>query len=177
MALVCRAAREEDIAAIASIYAHYVLTSLATFETVPPDCEEMSRRRGDIVARGLPYLVAEWDGAVTGYAYASAYRPRPAYRFTIEDSIYVHPDHLRRGAGRALLGAVIESCERGPWRQMVAVIGDSGNQASIGLHESFGFVRVGVLRSVGFKFGRWVDTVLMQRELGAGDSEPAAAGA
>ena len=129
----------------------------------------MGRRRHDVLGRGLPYLVVEIDDDVVGYAYASPYRPRAAYGFTIEDSVYIHPEQRGRGAGALLLSRLIELCEEGPWRQMIAVIGDTANHASIRLHERFGFVQVGVLRSVGFKFGRWVDTVLMQRSLGVGD--------
>jgi len=167
-----RPCRDADIPAITDIYGYHVRTSLATFETDPPDAEEMARRRTAIVSRGLPYLVAEIDGKVVGYAYASPYRSRPAYRFSVEDSIYVHPEHSRKGLGRLLLSALIPACEESGCRQMVAVIGDTGNAASIGLHEALGFRHVGVLRAVGFKFGRWVDTVLMQRPLGVGEAEP-----
>ncbi len=140
----------------------------ASFEEEPPSAEELARRRADVLGRGLPYLVAEIDGEVVGYAYASPYRARSAYRFSIENSVYVDHRRHRRGIGRALLAALIERCERGARRQMIAVIGDSANVSSIALHEQLGFRMVGTLRSVGFKFGRWVDTVLMQRELGAG---------
>jgi phosphinothricin acetyltransferase len=163
-----RAARDTDIPEIAEIYGHYVRVALATFETEPPDAAEMARRRQKVLACGLPYLVAELDGHVAGYAYAAQYRPRPAYRFTVENSVYVHPDHARKGLGRLLLTELIAACEAAGCREMVAVIGDSGNAASIGLHAALGFRHVGVLRSVGFKFGRWVDTVLMQRSLGEG---------
>ena len=164
-----RDAVEADLPAIQSIYAHYVLNSLATFEEEPPAVEEFGRRRAAVLDAGLPWLVAEVDGAVMGYAYAALYRPRSAYRFTIEDSVYVAEGSGGRGIGGALLGALIERCESGPWRQMVAVIGDSGNAASIALHDRIGFRPVGTLVSVGFKFGRCVDTVLMQRPLGGGD--------
>ena len=160
-----RPSTDSDLDAIARIYAHHVLHGSATFELDPPTRDEMATRRAAILSQGLPYLVAEHEDAVVGYAYASAYRPRPAYRFTVEDSIYIDAHHAGRGCGRALLGALIEHCERGDWRQMIAVIGDSGNQASIGLHERFGFRLAGTLHAVGFKFGRWVDTVLMQRAL------------
>ncbi|MBI1354341.1 MAG: GNAT family N-acetyltransferase [Acidobacteria bacterium] len=162
-----RESAEADIAAIARIYGHHVLHGSATFELEPPDEAEMARRRAAILEAGLPYLVAEIDGRVVGYAYAGAYRPRPAYRFTVEDSVYVDPACIGKGCGKALLGALIERCEQGPWRQMIAVIGDSGNAASIGLHERFGFRHAGTLLKVGYKFERWVDTVLMQRELGS----------
>ena len=161
-----RASLDIDVAAIADIYSHYVRTALSTFEIESPDVDEIARRRADVLSRGLPYLVVEVDGAVAAYAYASPYRPRPAYRFTVEDSIYVHPAHTRKGLGGRLLGALIESSEAAGCRQMVAIIGDTGNAASIGLHQAFGFRHVGVLEKVGFKFGRWVDTVLMQRPLG-----------
>ena len=164
-----RASTDADVPAVTAIYAHHVLTGLASFETVPPAAQEMARRRMEVLKRGLPFLVAEIAGSVVGYAYASPYRARPAYRFTLEDSIYIHPDHTRKGIGRLLLQALIASCEEKGYRQMVAIIGDSGNAPSIGLHQAFGFEHAGTLRSVGFKFGRWVDTVLMQRPLAAGD--------
>ena len=158
--------------AIAAIYAHHVLHGLASFEEVPPDIAEMSRRRDDFVARALPYLVAERAGRVVGYAYASPYRTRSAYRFTVEDSIYIEHAEVGRGIGRALLSALIERCTALGYRQMVAVIGGSDTWPSIRLHEALGFARVGVLQAIGFKFGGWVDTVLMQRPLGAGASAP-----
>lgn len=168
--MLVRNSRPDDLERIQVIYAHHVLTGLASFEEVPPDVAELERRRSDILGRGLPYLVAEIDGAVAGYAYAGPYRPRTAYRFTVEDSIYVDPAHIGRGVGRALLADVIARCEQAGCRQMIAVIGDSGNAASVGVHRSLGFEQAGVLKSVGFKFGRWVDCVLMQRALNAGDS-------
>jgi L-amino acid N-acyltransferase YncA len=167
---VVRDASEPDIRAIADIYAHHVLTGVASFEEVPPSPAEMTARRAAILALGLPYLVAECDGRVAGFAYAGPYRARVAYRYTVEDSVYVAPDALGRGIGRALLSEVIARCEAGPWRQMIAVIGDSANAGSIALHASLGFAPVGTFRSAGFKFGRWVDSVLMQRALGEGDA-------
>ena len=164
-----RASGEADLSAVVAIYAHHVLNGLASFETEPPDEREMRRRRDDVLARGLPYLVAERDGAVVGYGYAAPFRTRPAYRYTVEDSVYVHRDHVAHGIGRALLDALIAACERAGLRQMIAVIGDSANVASIALHERCGFTRAGLLAASGFKFGRWVDTVLMQRALGEGD--------
>jgi phosphinothricin acetyltransferase len=164
-----RASRPGDMPAITAIYAHHVLHGLASFELLPPDLDEMARRRDDVLARGLPHLVAEADGQLAGYAYAAPYRERPAYRFALEDSVYIHPDYVGRGIGRALLDALIETCTGAGCRQLIAVIGDSGNAASIGLHAACGFVRTGLLPSVGFKFGRWVDSVLMQREIGEGD--------
>ena len=158
------------IAAIKAIYAHWVTTGLASFEETPPDLAEMDRRRREVQAKGLPYLVCLEGTNLLGFAYAGPYRTRPAYRHTVEDSVYVAPDAHGRGAGRALLRRLIELAETRKLRQMVAVIGDSANHASIGLHEALGFERVGVLRSVGFKHGRWVDSVLMQRALGPGDA-------
>jgi L-amino acid N-acyltransferase YncA len=166
--VVVRDARETDMPAVQAIYAHHVLHGLATFEEVPPSADELAARRAAVIARGLPYLVAEHAGAIVGYSYASSYRPRPAYRFAIEDSVYVADGLAGRGVGGALLAALIARCEAGPWRQMIAIIGDSGNAASVALHRRHGFDMVGTLRSVGFKLGRWVDTVLMQRALGPG---------
>jgi len=161
-----RAASEADMGAVRDIYAHYVLHSLATFEETPPALEDMLARRRASVDLGLPYLVAEARGEILGFAYAAAYRPRPAYRFTIEDSVYVADGLGGRGVGSALLGELIARCEKGPWRQMIAVVGDSANSGSIALHRRFGFELVGTLRSVGFKHGRWVDTPILQRALG-----------
>jgi phosphinothricin acetyltransferase len=169
--LEIRASRPEDLPAIREIYAHHVLHGLASFEITPPDLAELARRRDDVLARGLPHLVAVRDGQVSGYAYAAPYRPRPAYRYTVEDSVYVAPDQVGRGVGRALLGCMIELCEAAGYRQMVAVIGDRGNGPSIGLHAALGFAQVGLLPSVGLKFGRWVDIVIMQRALGPGDGD------
>lgn len=170
--LILRPADERDTAAIAAIYGHHVLHGFGSFEEVPPAPEELARRRAEIVAKGYPYLVAELDGRVAGYAYASAYRPRIAYRFSVEDSIYVAPDAPRRGIGRALLQALIDHCTAAGHRQMVAVIGDTRNLGSIGLHAALGFRVVGTLPSIGFKHGRWVDSVFMQRPLGPGDAVP-----
>ncbi|WP_256366625.1 GNAT family N-acetyltransferase [Ancylobacter sp. TS-1] len=164
-----RDARDDDMPAVQAIYAHHVLTGLASFEEVPPSAAEMTARRAHVLALGLPYLVAEREGTVVGYAYASTYRPRPAYRFTVEDSVYVAPGCGGKGIGGALLGALIARCEAGPWRQMLAVIGDSDNAGSLALHRRLGFRPAGTLAAVGFKFGRWVDSVLMQRPLGPGD--------
>jgi L-amino acid N-acyltransferase YncA len=165
-----RDAQDADMAAVQSIYAHHVLHGLASFEEVPPSVEEIAARRGAVLALGLPYLVGTLAGRVVGYCYAGPYRSRPAYRHTIEDSVYVAEGMAGRGIGRALLRQAISRCEQGPWRQMLAVIGNSGNAGSIALHASLGFQPIGTLRSSGFKFGRWVDTVLMQRALGEGDT-------
>jgi L-amino acid N-acyltransferase YncA len=160
-----RPATDSDMRAITGIYAYHVLHGAATFEIEPPDQAEMDRRRVGIQSQGLPYVVAEIDSGVVGYAYAGPYRPRPAYRFTVEDSIYIQPEFRAQGLGRLLLNTLIETCEAQGIRQMVAVIGDSGNIASVRLHAKFGFRTVGVLERVGRKFGRWIDTVIMQREL------------
>jgi L-amino acid N-acyltransferase YncA len=160
-----RPSNESDIEAISRIYAHYVRHSTTTFETEPPDVTELSRRRADIKQRNLPYLVLESNSSVVGYAYATPYRPRNAYRFTVEDSIYIHPEHLGQGLGKTLLSALINGCAQSGARQMIAVIGGSDNAASIRLHKSFGFRHAGTLQSVGFKFEQWLDTVLMQKAL------------
>ena len=173
MSCLVRDSRDDDMARIQAIYAHHVRHGVASFEEEAPSVEEIARRRADVLGRGLPYLVAELQGEVVGYSYASHYRSRSGYRFTVENSVYVDHGLVGRGVGRALLAALIVRCEAGPWRQMIAVIGDSANVASIVLHERLGFSHVGTLRSVGFKFGRWVDSVLMQRALGAGDGVPA----
>jgi L-amino acid N-acyltransferase YncA len=160
---------DADIANVQAIYAYHVLNGLASFEIEPPDVEEMRRRRQAVVERGFPYLVAELDGAVVGYAYASPYRGRPGYRFSCENSIYIRQGLEGRGIGKALLAPLIAGCEAMGMRQMIAVIGDSANHASINLHKSLGFEMAGNLRSIGFKFGRWLDSVMMQRALGRGD--------
>jgi len=167
-----RDAAEADMTAVARIYGHYVASSLATFEEIAPSLDEMLARRRQVTDCGAPYLVAEVGGEIVGFCYAGPYRPRPAYRHTLEDSVYVAPGLGGRGYGAALLGELIARCERGPWRQLVAVIGDSDNAGSLALHARFGFAPVGVLRAVGFKFGRWVDVPLMQRALGVGDAGP-----
>lgn len=169
---------ERDLEAVQKIYAHHVLFGLASFEEVPPGLDELRARWLAVHRAGLPYLAADVDGQLAGYAYACAYRSRPGYRYTVEDSVYVARELTGRGVGHALLHELIGRCESGPWRQMLAIIGDSGNSASIALHRRLGFTSVGTFRSVGFKLGRWVDTVLMQRKLGVGDSRsPHEAGA
>ncbi|MBR0644736.1 GNAT family N-acetyltransferase [Plastoroseomonas hellenica] len=172
-AIRIRPSTDADIAAIATIYGHHVLHGTASFETEAPGVEEMRRRRADILAKGYPHIVAE-DGeeGVIGYAYVSAYRPRAAYCNTVENSIYVRHDAARRGIGRLLLAELIARCEALGLRQMVAVVGDSANLASVRLHEVLGFRMIGTLASVGRKHGRWLDSVLLQRALGEGDSTP-----
>jgi L-amino acid N-acyltransferase YncA len=167
-----RPAALRDIPAITRIYAHAVEHGTATFELEAPDEAEMAHRMNDLTSRNFPYLVAELDGVLAGYAYAGPYRTRPAYRFTVENSVYIAPDAQRRGIGKALLEELIKaSTERG-FRLMVAVIGDSKQIASIGVHKATGFSHVGVFENIGYKFDRWVDTVLMQRALGPGASTP-----
>jgi len=172
-----RDALPADMPAVQAIYAHAVLTGRASFEEVPPTLADMLARREAVLALGLPYLVAEVGGQpdIAGYSYATHYRTRPAYRHTIENSVYVNTGLHARGVGTALLAELIRRCEAGPWRQMLAVIGDSGNAGSIALHRKLGFQPVGTLKSVGFKLGAWTDTVLMQRALGPGDSAPPSA--
>jgi L-amino acid N-acyltransferase YncA len=154
-----------DMPAITAIYQHYVRTHTSTFEIDPPDLVEMTARLQRIRDAGSPYLVAEEAGQVLGYGYAGPYRPRAAYRHTVENSVYLHSDHVGRGIGGRLLATLIEQCTQAGYREMIAVIGDSQNHASIGLHVKAGFVHVGTLRNVGFKFERWLDTVLMQKSL------------
>ena len=173
MTPLIRPSTEKDVSAIARIYAHYVETNTATYELESSSQEEMASAREEILALGLSYLVAEQNGEVVGYSNAGHCRPRPGYRFTIEDSVYIHPECAGQGIGLALLGALIEKCEQGPWRQMVAVIGDSANAATIRLHKRHGFRRVGTLHAVEFKFDRWVDSLLIQRALGARNAETA----
>jgi phosphinothricin acetyltransferase len=160
-----RDAGADDVAAIRDIYAHHVLHGTGTFELDPPSLDEMQSRVEAVQREGLPYLVAISNDTTVGFAYAGVYRPRPAYRFTVEDSVYVAPDAAGTGTGTALLGAVIDRCIALGLKQMIAVIGDSDNTASIRLHEKHGFSRVGAFTDVGYKFDRWLDTVLMQRSL------------
>jgi L-amino acid N-acyltransferase YncA len=166
--MIIRPALASDAAALAAIYGHHVLHGFGTFEEVPPSPGDMAARVTAVTEWGLPYLVAEIDGAVAGLAYASLFRPRAAYRYTVEDSVYVAPERIGQGVGKRLLGAVIEICEGMGLRQMVAMIGDSANTGSIGLHRACGFEEAGVLPAVGFKHGRWVDVVQMRRALNAG---------
>ena len=170
--LSTRAATKADVAAITAIYADEVLNGTATFEVIPPDATEMAQRMEKLAAGGLPYLVAERDGKTVGYAYAGAYHTRPAYRHTVEDSIYIAAGARGTGVGGALLGALITECTKRDFRQMIALIGDAANVASIRLHKAAGFERVGVLKSVGYKHNRWLDVEVMQRALGPGAAEP-----
>jgi L-amino acid N-acyltransferase YncA len=167
--VIIRDANEADMVGVQRIYAHHVLHGLASFEEIPPTVHELMTRRISVIATGLPYLVAERDGEVAGYSYAGTFRPRSGYRFTIEDSVYVAEGLRGNGIGGALLRTLISRCESGPWRQMIACIGDSANEASVALHRRLGFRLVGSLGSVGWKLGRWVDVVFMQRPLAGGD--------
>jgi len=167
-----RPSRDGDLAAITTIYAHHVTHGTGTFETEPPTVQEMTARRADVLARGLPYLVAEDAGVVVGYAYCQWFKPRPAYRFSAEDSIYLAPDAAGRGWGRELLQALCEAARQAGVRKLIAVIGDSANAGSIGVHRACGFVPAGVIASCGWKFGRWLVIVLMDRALGDGDRTP-----
>ena len=165
---VIRPATEADLPTITEIYDHAVRFGTATFEIDPPDLTEMTRRFRALTDGGFPYFVAEVDGRVIGYAYAGPYRPRPAYRFTVENSVYLQPAIHRRGIGLQLLQRLIAECEVRGYRQMIAVIGDSANAGSIGVHTKTGFTLIGTHPNVGFKFGRWLDTVMMQLALGDG---------
>ncbi len=170
-AIAVRPATEADVPAIAAIYQPAVLTGTASFELDPPDHAEMLRRFKALADVGFPYLIAEADRAIMGYAYAGPYRARPAYRFSVENSIYIAPHAHRRGVGRILLAALIDVCTQRGYRQMIAVIGDSANSGSIGLHRAMGFRFSGTMHSVGYKHGRWLDSVIMQLPLGPGDTE------
>ena len=174
--LLIRPSTAEDVPAIAAIYGWNVLNGTGTFELEPPDAAEMARRREDVLSKGLPWLVAERGGEVLGYAYANHFRPRRAYRFCLEDSIYLSDAARGQGAGKQLLAELMAQCEALGARQMLAVIGDSANAGSIGVHRSLGFEHTGLLKSAGWKFERWLDVVLMQRALGTGDAVPPAAG-
>ena len=162
---IVRAAVSADLERVAAICAHYVTTTVTTFEEVPPTTTDWQRRLDDLARRNLPFLVAEENGTVCGYAYASPWRPKPAYRYAVEDTVYVSPAHLGRGLGGALLEALLAACTDAGARQVIAVIVDAGDGASFALHHRLGFVPVGRLPRVGRKHGRWLDTVLMQREL------------
>jgi len=166
---IIRPSREEDLPRITAIYAHHVLHGTGTFETTPPPLQEMAARRADVLSKGLPHLVAEDGGEILGFAYCQWFKPRPAYRFSAEDSIYLDPQASGRGVGRELLGALAQQAEGAGIRKLIAVIGDSANAGSIGVHRAVGFTQVGVLRACGWKFGQWLDIVLMEKSLGDGD--------
>jgi len=168
-----RPSRDEDLAAITRIYAHHVLHGTGTFETTPPTEAEMSQRRADVLGKQLPWLVLEDDnGTVIGYAYGNWFKPRPAYRFSVEDSIYLAPEAAGRGLGRLLLAELLAVLERSGIRKVMAVIGDSANAGSVGVHRALGFSEIGVVRACGWKFGRWLDIVLMEKAIGAADTTP-----
>ena len=167
-----RPSREDDIPAITAIYAHHVLLSTGTFETEAPGIADMTARRADVLSKGLPYLVAEDDGQIAGFAYGNWFKPRPAYRYSAEDSIYLAPDAHRKGLGRALLAELLAYFEAAGIRKVMAIIGDSTNAGSIGVHRALGFEQAGIIQSCGWKFGAWRDIVIMQKTLGTGDTQP-----
>jgi len=167
-----RPSRDQDMDAIAAIYAHHVLHGTGTFETEAPSVQDMAARRADVLAKRLPYLVAEQDDQVVGFAYGNWFKPRPAYRYSVEDSIYLAPGQQRAGLGRALLAELLARCEAVGIRKVMAIIGDSANAGSIGLHRALGFSQVGVVESCGWKLGAWRDIVIMQKTLGTGSSAP-----
>jgi L-amino acid N-acyltransferase YncA len=175
-ALLIRPSNPTDVAAMAAIYRAHVLRGSGTFELEPPGVDEFAQRRTDVVSNGWPWLVAQLEGEVKGFAYAGPFRPRPAYRFCLEDSIYISEDRVGRGLGRLLMVELLAICESRGARQMLAVIGDSGNQASIALHGALGFVPTGTIHAAGWKFDRWLDVVLMQKALGPGSSRRAGEG-
>jgi L-amino acid N-acyltransferase YncA len=168
---VVRPSVEDDVPAMLAIYSHHIQRGLGPFDVEPLRPDDIKRRRKNMLNRRLPHLVAELDGTVVGYAYAVPFRKRPAYRYAVKNSIYVHADHLHAGVGRKLLPALIEACAGAGFRQMIAYI-DAGNAPSLYLHKAFGFAPSGELKGVGFKYGRWTDIVLMQRPLGLGDGAP-----
>ena len=171
--VLIRPSVDADVAAIAAIYGWHVAHGTGTFELEAPDAVEIARRRDDVLAKGLPWLVLERDGPVVGFAYANQFRPRPAYRFCLEDSVYLAPEAIGAGLGRLLLAELLARCEALGARQMLAVIGDSANAGSIGVHRALGFADAGTMQAAGWKFGAWRDVVVMQRSLGLGDSAPA----
>lgn len=170
--LLIRPSRDEDIPAITAIYAHHVLHGTGSFETEPPSVADMTARRADVLSKGLPYLVAQEDTKIVGFAYGSWFKPRPAYRYSVEDSIYLAPELYRKGLGRALLAELLARCEAVGIRKVIAIIGDSANAGSIGLHRALGFTHVGIFESCGWKFGAWRDIVIMQKTVGLGATEP-----
>jgi L-amino acid N-acyltransferase YncA len=169
--IIVRPSTEADLSAMLAIYTHHIQLGLGEFDVEPLHSDDIKRRRKNMLKRRLPHVVAELDGLVIGYAYAVPFRKRPVYRFAVKNSIYVHPDHLHSGVGRKLLPALIDACAAAGFRQMIAYI-ESGNEPSLKLHEAFEFARIGLLKGVGFKYGRWTDSFLLQRALGPGDSAP-----
>jgi phosphinothricin acetyltransferase len=169
---IVRPSVDADIPAITRIYAHHVMHGTGTFETSAPSEDEMRTRRADVLGKNLPWLVIEQAGHVMGYAYGNWFKPRPAYRFSVEDSIYLAANAAGKGLGKQLLAELLAQLERRGIRKVMAVIGDSGNAGSIGVHRSLGFTQVGVVASCGWKFGRWLDIVMMEKPLGAGDTTP-----
>ena len=170
--LLIRPSSEQDIPAIAAIYSHHVLHGTGTFENEPPSDADIAGRRADALSRGLPYLVAVQDGKIAGFAYANWFKPRPAYRYSVEDSIYLAPGLQRKGLGRALLAELLARCEAAGIRKVMAIIGDSANAGSVGVHLAVGFMRVGVVEDCGWEFGAWRDIVIMQKNLGSGATQP-----
>src|SRR5271165_2992715 len=169
--IVVRSSVEDDVPAMLAIYTHHIQRGLGEFDIEPLYPEDIKRRRKNMLKRRLPHLVADLEGMIIGYAYAVPFRKRPAYRYAVKNSIYVHPDHLHAGVGRKLLPTLIDACAAASYRQMLAYI-DAGNAPSLSLHEAFGFERIGVLKGLGFRYGRWTDSILMQRQLGPGDTAP-----
>jgi phosphinothricin acetyltransferase len=167
-----RPSTDTDLSVITAIYGHHVSHGTGTFETTPPTEGDMKARRADVLSKGLPYLVAEEGGRVLGFAYCQWFKPRPAYRFSAEDSIYLHPDAAGKGLGKALLAELERQAREAGVRKLIAVIGDSGNLGSVGVHRTNGFGHVGTLKSCGWKFGRWLDVVLMEKFIGEGDTTP-----
>lgn len=167
-----RPSRSEDISTITAIYAHHVLHGTGTFETEPPDVNDMAARRADVLSKGLPYLVAEEDGKIAGFAYGNWFKPRSAYRYSVEDSIYLAPGLQRKGLGRALLAELLAQCETAGIRKVMAIVGDTANAGSVGVHLAVGFKQVGVIEACGWKFGAWRDIVIMQKTLGSGSTVP-----
>ena len=169
---IIRSSLEADIPAITLIYAHHVLNSTGTFETEAPSEQDMAHRRDDVLGKGLPYLVAEAQGRVVGFAYGNWFKPRPAYRYSVEDSIYLAPGEHGKGLGRAMLAELLARCEAVGIRKMMAIVGDSANSGSVGVHLALGFEQVGKIDACGWKFGAWRDIVILQKTLGLGDSQP-----
>jgi L-amino acid N-acyltransferase YncA len=170
--LLIRPSRNEDLSAITAIYAHHVLHGTGTFETDPPNLADMTARRADVLTKGLPYLVAEQDGVIAGFAYGNWFKPRPAYRYSAEDSIYLAPEVQSKGLGRALLAELLGYFEAAGIRKVMAIVGDSANAGSVGVHRALGFTQVGTVESCGWKLGAWRDIVIMQKTLGLGDAHP-----